>query len=198
MRRQERTVAADLALLGLRLTAGGLMAGHGAQKLFGVLGGYGIPGTAGGLESMGLKPGKLWACVAGGSEFGSGLLTALGLVHPVGPLALFGPMVTAWITAHAGKPIWTTAGGAELPVLYMSAASTVALIGPGRYSLDELLGIELPTPMVVAVGASVVGGIAATMMLRESVPQAQEDEARDELQAGADAAAGDGGTEEAA
>src|SRR5687767_13895981 len=61
---------ADLGLLGLRLTAGGLLAGHGAQKLFGKFGGYGLEGTAGWLESIGLRPGKPWATLAGASEFG--------------------------------------------------------------------------------------------------------------------------------
>ncbi len=195
MLRTKRGTAADLGLLGLRVVTGGLMAGHGAQKLFGVLGGYGIPGTAGWLESLGLKPGKVWAYMAGGGELGSGLLTVLGLVHPLGPLAMFGPMVTAWITVHAGKPIWTTAGGAELPVVYMSTATALALIGPGRYSLDEMLDIEIPTPIVALFAAGVVGGIVGSMVLREPVPQAQEDAARDDLQSGANAAASDEGSE---
>ena len=195
MGRIERGVGPDLALLGLRLVIGGLIAGHVAQKLFGVLGGYGIPGTAGWLESMGLKPGKVWAYMAGGSEFGSGVLTVLGLVHPLGPLAIFGPMVTAWITAHAGKPIWATAGGAELPLVNLAAATTLAVVGPGRYSLDEALGIEIPTPVIGLFAAGVVGGIVGSMLLREAVPQAQEDAARDDLQAGADAAARNEGSE---
>ena len=195
MRRKEQSVTTDLGLLSLRLVAGGLMAGHGAQKLFGHFGGYGIPGTAGWLESMGLKPGKVWAYMAGGSEFGSGLLTVLGLVHPLGLLPLFGPMVTAWGTAHVGKPIWAQAGGAELPLLYMTVAGSLAVMGPGRYSLDELTGIEIPTPIIALFGAGVAGGIVASMMLREAAPQAQTDAARDEIQAGEDAAASHQGSE---
>ena len=59
MRRAKHDVATDLGLLTLRLTAGSLMAGHGAQKLFGVFGGHGIEGTAGWLGALGLKPSKL-------------------------------------------------------------------------------------------------------------------------------------------
>jgi len=127
----------DLGLFLLRFTAGGLMVGHGAQKLFGSFGGHGIKGTAGFLESLGLEPGERWAAVAGASELGSGLLTALGLFHPIGPIAMFGPMVMAWATAHAGKPIWVTSGGAELPLMYLNNALALAFTGPGRFSLDR-------------------------------------------------------------
>ena len=99
---------------------------------------------------------------------------------------MFGPMVTAWITAHAGKPIWAMAGGAELPLMYMVSATALALTGPGRYSLDEVLDIEIPTPIVVLFAVGVVGGITAGVLMRISPAQPQEDVARDELQAGED------------
>src|ERR687889_474144 len=71
----------SIALLILRVTVGGLLAGHGAQKLFGSFGGHGVEGTAGWLESMNLKPGRQWALMAGLSEFGGGVLTALGALN---------------------------------------------------------------------------------------------------------------------
>jgi putative oxidoreductase len=55
----------NLAALLLRVVLGGLMAGHGAQKLFGWWGGYGLDGTSAWLESMGLRPGRPWAVLAG-------------------------------------------------------------------------------------------------------------------------------------
>ena len=69
----------DLALL--RLTLGSLLVGHGSQKLFGWFGGYGLAGTAGYMESLGLRPGRRWAIAAGLSEFGGGLLTLLGFLN---------------------------------------------------------------------------------------------------------------------
>src|SRR5687768_2244305 len=81
---EARTRRADLGLLALRVTAGGLVPGHGAQKLFGAFGGHGLEGTAGWLESIGMKPGKVWAALAGASEFGGGTMTALGLGGPIG------------------------------------------------------------------------------------------------------------------
>jgi putative oxidoreductase len=157
--------AKDLGLLALRLTAGGLLAGHGAQKLFGAFGGYGFAGTSGWMESMGLKPGNVWGALAGGGEFGSGTLIALGFLNPIGSISAFGPMIMAWNKVHAGKPIWVTEGGAELPLVYMAVALAVGLTGPGKYSLDEALGIEVPAPLialaVAGVAAGVIAGIAA-------------------------------------
>ncbi|MBI3805201.1 MAG: DoxX family protein [Nitrospirae bacterium] len=155
----------DLGLLVLRFTAGGLLAGHGAQKLFGRFGGDGLDGTAGFLESIGFKPGRPWAILAGLSELGGGALTALGLGGPLGPIATLGSMAMATATVHRGKPIWATEGGAELPVMYMAAATAVALSGPGRYSLDRLLRInKVPRRLsflaLVATAAGIGFGLA--------------------------------------
>src|SRR5687768_16471179 len=128
-----RSVATDLGILALRVGAGGLLAGHGAQKLFGLFGGYGLEGTASWLESMGRLPGKSWAALAGLSEFGGGALMALGLGSPLGSIAMQGSMATATRRVHWGKPIWNSEGGAELPVLYSLAGLAVAVTGPGRF-----------------------------------------------------------------
>lgn len=151
---------ADLGLLALRTTVGGLMMGHGAQKLFGSFGGYGIQGTAGFMESLGLKPGREWALLAGGSEFGSGMLTALGLLNPLGPVGMWGPMLMAWAKVHTGKPIWVSEGGAELPLVNLAAVTAIALTGPGNYSLDAALKIRVPAPVVAIAVAGVVAGVA--------------------------------------
>ncbi len=176
--------AADLGLLALRLTTGGLMMGHGAQKLWGMFGGYGLEGTAGWLESLGLKPGRTWAIMAGGSEFGSGALMALGLLGPIGGISVFGPMIMAWNKAHAGKPIWVTSGGAELPLMNMAAGTALAFTGPGRYSLDGLLGIKVPQTLVLLTVAGVAAGVTAGILAQPEPAQTQEDEVRGPLQGG--------------
>ncbi len=183
MPRRNDTPVKDLGLLALRLITGGLLAGHGAQKLFGLFGGFGLEGTAGWIESLGLKPAKTWALLAGGAEFGSGLLTAVGLFYPLGPLGVFGPMLMAWATVHAGKPIWAASGGAELPLINMTSATALALLGPGRYSLDEALGIEVPAPLAALAAVGIVGGVAAGVLTRSAPPPAQEQEAGGRLQA---------------
>ena len=159
---QAYTTRRDLGALVLRATAGGLLAGHGAQKLFGSFGGGGLEGTAGWLESMGFVPGKEWAMMSGLSEFGGGVLTALGLFHPIGPIGTVGAMSVAIRHAHWGKRIWVTEGGAELPITNLAIAFALTMVGPGRYSLDHLLGIRVPTGLVLAAAGAVALGIAAS------------------------------------
>lgn len=149
----------DLALLTLRGVTGGLLAGHGAQKLFGSFRGPGIEGTAGMMESMGMKPGKPWAALAGLSEFGGGALTALGFLNPLGPLGIIGAMVVAGGKVHGVSPIWAQEGGGELPVTNSAVALAIALSGPGRYSLDRAFGVKVPRWIVVL--SFVLGALAA-------------------------------------
>lgn len=67
---------------------------------------------------------------------------------------------------HWGKPIWVTQGGAELPVTNMAAALTLALTGPGRFSLDRLFGIRLPRWLVIPVAAAEALMVAIGIMSR--------------------------------
>ncbi len=163
----------DAAKLILRLTTGSLVAGHGAQKLFGLFEGPGLEGTSGWLESMGLKPGKAWAWLAGLAEFGGGALTALGLMNPLGPLGIIGAMSMATAKAHWDKPIWVSAGGAELPVTNIAVATAVALAGPGKYSLDHALGIKLPRWIFAAGLASILGTVVYAKITSEMLVSQQ-------------------------
>ena len=170
-RRRSRPVeAGDLGMLSLRLVAGGLLAGHGAQKLFGWFGGHGRQGTAGWLESLGFSPGRHWALAAGLSELGGGLLTGLGLLNPLGPITMMAPMTMATAKVHWGKPIWVTAGGAELPVTNLAIAAALAAAGPGRFSLDRLLRIRLPWQLTALAVAGTAGGVGLGLMSRPSAP----------------------------
>src|SRR3954453_5913461 len=101
----------------LRVLVGALFVGHGTQKLFGWFGGHGPEGTGQFFESLGLKPGKLNAMAAGGSEALGGVLLALGFLTPVGAALLSGPMITAIRTVHLEKGPWVTEGGYEYNVV---------------------------------------------------------------------------------
>jgi putative oxidoreductase len=181
--KEEYGLSRDLGLLTVRLTTGGLMAGHGGQKLFGWFEGPGLAGTTGWLESMGMRPGRTWAMAAGASEFGGGLLTALGLFHPVGPISMLGSMAVALRKAHWGKPIWVTAGGGELPVTNMAIGVALALVDPGRLSLDHMLGIKVPKELAVLTALGVAAGVFYSEG-QQPAPQVSEEVATDELQGG--------------
>jgi putative oxidoreductase len=139
---------------------GGFLTGHGSQKLFGWFSRPGPEGTAGFLESIGVKPGDRWAVAAGASEFVGGLLTALGLLWPLGPITAMAPMVMAAGTVHWGKPIWATSGGAELPVTNLAVVTSLAMTGPGRISLDRLLRVRMPWQLTALTALGVAGGVA--------------------------------------
>ena len=172
-------MAAGLGKLVVRGVAGGLLAGHGAQKLFGSFGGLGLDGTGQWLGSMGLQPPSLWARAAGLSEFGGGVLTALGFMHPAGPLGMIGAMGMATRLAHWNKPIWAAEGGAELPVLFGAVAVSQLISGPGPLALDTVLRSRLPS-WVGPVGLVAIGGTIYY--------------ATKQVAAAADAADSDGGT----
>jgi putative oxidoreductase len=131
-----------------------------------------------------MHPPRQWALLSGLSEFGGGVLTALGALSPLGPLGIMGAMSMATAKVPWGKPIWNAAGGAELPVTNMAAAAALAMAGPGRYSLDRMLGIRLPRWIgllgLVAIGISVG---RATQPVEESPAQQQGSlEAREQLE----------------
>ena len=168
----------NLALLVLRLTLGSLLAGHGAQKLFGWFGGYGLAGTSGWVESLGLRPGRPWALMAGLSEFGGGVLMVLGFLNPIGPLSAIAAMGMATAKVHWGKPIWVTSGGAELPVTNMAIALALGLAGPGSYSLDRRLGTRLPrlvlVPGLLLAAVGVAFGVIASRQPQPAAEQAED------------------------
>ena len=151
---------------------GGLLLGHGAQKLFGSFGGRGLDGTAARLETMGLRPGMLWATGAGLAEFVGGLLTLLGLGGPIGSILTSTSMKMSTFKEHSGKPIWASAGGAELPVVNAAVGTALILAGPGRYSLDRLFKIKIPWWLTAL--ASLGAGITLVVGLLMEPEDAEE------------------------
>jgi putative oxidoreductase len=151
-----------LPLLIVRLVVGLGFAAHGAQKLFGWFGGYGLAGTGGFFESIGFRPGKLFAGAAGASELAGGLLLVLGLGGPIGPMLMISVMVVAILAVHLPNGFFATANGIELPLLFAAVAFTFAFVGYGALSLDAAFGwnaVWTPTLAWVFVALGIVGGL---------------------------------------
>src|SRR5215211_6607657 len=98
----------ELGVFLLRITVGLTLAAHGAQKLLGWFGGHGIAGTAGWLESVGFRPGRRHAILAGATEIGGGALLVLGLATPIGAAIVASVMIVAAIIVHLKNGFFLT------------------------------------------------------------------------------------------
>ena len=165
---------ADLASLGVgllvaRVVIGLLMAAHGAQKLFGWFGGYGLKVTGEFFAQLGFPAGVTFATLAAVAEIASGLLVALGLFGPIGPALMISVMIVAAVTVHWDHGLFAQSNGIEVPLLYATTALAIAFTGYGVYSLDAALGLQpLFTPRVtltiLAIGT--LGGFANVALRR--------------------------------
>lgn len=125
----------DLGLLIIRLVIGLTFAAHGTQKLFGWFGGYGLKGTGGWLDSIGVKPGVMMALLAGLGELAGGLLFAAGVGTWIGAILIAFTMLIAIVKVHGQNGYWVTQNGYEYNLALIAVAIGVALIGPGAYVL---------------------------------------------------------------
>lgn len=107
----------------LRLVAGFMFACHGAQKLFGALGGT--------------KAGEPLMQLAGGIELFGGILIAIGLLAGWAAFLASGTMAAAYFMAHAKGGFFPIANGGELAVLYCFVFLYIASKGSGAFSLDR-------------------------------------------------------------
>ncbi len=159
----------DIALLIVRLLVGLGFAGHGAQKLFGWFGGYGLKATGGFFASLGFRPGPFFAFLAGFGEFVGGVLIALGLGGPIGPALMISVMVVAAITVHLKNGFFVSKNGIEVPLLYFCLAVLFAFVGFGTYSLDDIWALSWLTTVQnawIGVAAGIAAGLVNVALRR--------------------------------
>jgi putative oxidoreductase len=144
----------DTGLLLLRSVVGLTLLAHGAQKF------SGLDGAANALEGLGFVPGRRSAILAGLAETGGGLLLALGLLTPAAASVAFGVMLVAGVSAHLRAGFFLQKGGYEYTLVLGLAGLSLAFTGPGRFSLDALLGLDLAGLQwgLLALAVGLIGG----------------------------------------
>ena len=125
--------------LALRLPIGIIFVAHGAQKLFGAFGGYGLEGTGQFMGSLGLSPGYLMALLAGSAEFFGGLALLFGVLVRPAAAALAFAMLVAIFSAHIDKGLFMANNGYEFGLALLAAAVALLISGAGRLSVDATL-----------------------------------------------------------
>ena len=129
------TNARNWAVLAPRLVVGVVMLAHGAQKLFGWFGGYGLEASAGFFANqLGLTPGIFWAALAGGGEFFGGLLLIIGLATRFAALTVGITMVVATVTVHGGG--FFAPEGMEYTLTLLAVSIALLIGGGGALSFD--------------------------------------------------------------
>ena len=133
---------AGWSTLALRIPVGIIFAAHGAQKLFGWFGGYGLDGTGQWMDSIGLSPGYLMALLAGGAEFLGGLALIIGLlVRPASAVLAFA-MLIAIFSAHIGNGLFMSNNGYEFGLALLAVSVSLIFSGAGRASVDRLIAVQ--------------------------------------------------------
>ena len=127
----------------VRIGAGIIFAAHGAQKLFGWFGGYGLEGTAGWMASIGLEPAMLMATLAGSAEFFGGLLLIIGLLVRPAALMLAVTMLVAIATVHLENGLFMANNGYEFGLALLVVSVSLVFRGAGSFSADRVLQSKL-------------------------------------------------------
>ncbi|ASP38110.1 DoxD-like family protein [Bacterioplanes sanyensis] len=134
---------AGLAATVLRVPVGIILAAHGAQKLFGWFGGYGLEGTGQWMASIGLEPGFIMALAAGSAEFFGGLALVAGLAtRPAAAVSAF-TMLVAIFSVHISHGLFLSNNGYEYALALFAATSALTLQGAGRFAMDNWLAERL-------------------------------------------------------
>ncbi len=148
----------DTALMLLRAALGMMIFVHGYNKAF--RGGK-LAGTGRWFQSMGMRPGKVHATLAAGTEMGVGVLLVLGLLTQLAAAGLIALMVVAFWTVHRDKGFMITGEGWEYVALIAVMSLVTAILGPGRLSLDNEFEIAHRLDSKTGLGIALLLGVGA-------------------------------------
>lgn len=125
-----------------RAATGLFLMPHGAQKLFGLFGGYGLEATGQFFAAkLGMPP--VMALVVGVIEFFGGLALATGFLTRIAAGAITVMLAVAVLQVHLANGFFWTSGGFEYPLLWGILSLTYVVKGGGRLSVDALIGTEI-------------------------------------------------------
>jgi putative oxidoreductase len=160
-----------VALLLLRVVVGVTMILHGYNHW---RGGGKIAGTGRWFAGLGLKYGELQAWMSVVTEIGAGFLLVLGLLTPLAGAAIISVMLVAGLLAHRKNGFFVFKDGYEYVLVLAVVCLLLGVTGPGRFSLDNALGIEITgwtgggIALIVAIVA--VAGLLATFYRPQPKP----------------------------
>jgi putative oxidoreductase len=155
----------DIAMLVLRVGIGIIFVAHGLQKLLGWWDGPGWQGWKGFIGYLGLRPSLFWASVSLVAELGGGLAIIVGLLVPLAAAGLVAQSIALLWKVHWPKGFWASAGGVEFPLAFLVGAFAVQVLGPGSWSLDSLLPVDVlyePSVRWSLLGLAVAGALVAS------------------------------------
>jgi len=153
----------DGGLLLLRIVTGMLLAAHGIQKCTFRLGGAGLDGGIAEFRGDGFRGGALTALTAAGGQIAAGVLFLAGALTPLAAAIAMGVMTVAVTVKWAHGP-WAPHDGYEYPGFLVVTAAALGLTGPGRWSVDDALGL-LPWRTAFGIVAIVIG-VGAGLLTR--------------------------------
>ncbi len=133
------TSQAGFSALALRIPVGITFIAHGAQKLFGAFGGYGLEGTGQFMASLGLEPGYTLAFLASSAEFFGGIAILFGLLTRPAAAVLAFTMLMAIFSVHIGNGLFMANNGYEYALALLAVSVSLVFSGAGRLSIDSMI-----------------------------------------------------------
>lgn len=132
---RNNTLMTSVGLLVLRVVLGVVLAAHGWQKFSQ----YTLAGTTSSFEQMGVPLASVAAPVVATLELAGGVALILGLLSRIFAALLAADMLGALFLVHLSAGIFVDNGGYELVAILAAGAAAIALAGPGKISVDQLI-----------------------------------------------------------